>query len=280
MPLMFLTVFAHPDDESFSCGGTLARYASQGVRVASVCATRGEVGMISDPSLATRETLGQVREEELREASRVMGIAELHFLGYLDSGMEGTAENQDPRSLAQADPQAVIGALVQQIRRLRPQVVITFDREGIYGHPDHKAIHKHTTEAFQAASDPTGYPDMGPPFAPQRLYYATVPRGAFWRMAQMMEEHGVRLEEQGFNPETIGVPDEQITHTTDIRPFLDIKLRAIRSHRTQMSQDNPINALPKDVVEQLFSSEYFIQGSPSPSQQSVSDELLQGIIKE
>ena len=148
MPLTLLTVFAHPDDESFSCGGTLARYASQGVRVASVCATRGEVGMISDPSLATRETLGQVREEELREASRVMGIAELHFLGYLDSGMEGTAENQDPRSLAQADPQAVIGALVQQIRRLRPQVVITFDREGIYGHPDHKAVHKYTTEAF------------------------------------------------------------------------------------------------------------------------------------
>ena len=258
MPLTLLTVFAHPDDESFSCGGPLARYASQGVRVASVCATRGEVGMISDPSLATRETLGQVREEELREASRVMGIAELHFLGYLDSGMEGTAENQDPRSLAQADPQAVIGALVQQIRRLRPQVVITFDREGIYGHPDHKAVHKYTTEAFQAASDPTGYPDMGPPFAPQRLYYATVPRGAFRRMAQMMEEHGVRLEEQGFKPETIGVPDEQIPHTTDIRPFLDIKLRAIRSHRTQMSQDNPINALPKDVVEQLFSSEYFI----------------------
>ena len=121
---------------------------------------------------------------------------------------------------------------------------------------------------------------MGPPFAPQRLYYATVPRGAFRRMAQMMEEHGVRLEEQGFKPETIGVPDGQITHTTDIRPFLDIKLRAIRSHRTQMSQDNPINALPKDVVEQLFSSEYFIQGSPSPSQQPVSDELLQGIIKE
>ena len=280
MPLTLLTVFAHPDDESFACGGTLSRYASQGVRVVSICATRGEVGMISDPALATRETLGQVREEELREASRVLGVDELQFLGYLDSGMEGTAENRDPRALAQADPQAVIGALVQQIRRLRPQIVITFDQEGIYGHPDHKAVHRYTTEAFQAAGDPTVYPDMGPPFAPQRLYYATVPRSAFQRMAQAMAEHGVRLEEQGFQPETMGVPDEQITHTADIRPFLDVKLRAIRSHRTQMAEDNPINALPKDVMERFFSQEYFIQGSPSPSQQPVSDELLKGIIEE
>ena len=105
MAITLLTVFAHPDDESFICGGTIAEYASQGVRVVSVCATRGEVGITSDPALATRDTLGRVREQELQEASRVLGVAELHLLGYRDSGMEGTPENRDPRSLAQADPQ-------------------------------------------------------------------------------------------------------------------------------------------------------------------------------
>ena len=88
------------------------------------------------------------------------------------------------------------------------------------------------------------------------------------------------MVEQGFKPETMGVPDEQITHTADIRPFLDIKLRAIRRHKTQMAQDNPINALPKEVMGQFFSSEYFIQGWPTLSQQPASDELLQGIFEE
>ena len=125
-----LAVLAHPDDETFACGGTLAKYAAQGVRVALVCATRGEVGEISNPSLATPETLGQVREEELRAACRALGVEDLFILGYRDSGMDGTLDNRHPQALCQADLHEVAGRTVAIIRQLRPQVVLTFDPNG------------------------------------------------------------------------------------------------------------------------------------------------------
>ena len=113
-----LGVYAHPDDESFGTGGTLAKYASQGAQITLICATRGEAGEISDPSLATPETLARVREEELRSACRVLGISEPLFLGYRDSGMAGTPDNDHPRALCRADSQEVVGRLVALVRRL------------------------------------------------------------------------------------------------------------------------------------------------------------------
>jgi LmbE family N-acetylglucosaminyl deacetylase len=148
-----LAVYAHPDDEAFTTGGVLAHYAAQGHRVALICATRGEVGEISDPALATAETLGQVREEELRCAANALGLSELIFLGYRDSGMAGTAENQHPEAFANAAAEEVVARLVGHIRRLQPDVVITFDPGGGYGHPDHIAAHRHTVAAFHAAAD-------------------------------------------------------------------------------------------------------------------------------
>src|ERR671932_2725290 len=126
-PRSLLALFAHPDDEAFGSGGTLARYAAEGVAVALVCATRGEVGEIADPALATPETLGDVREAELRCAARALGVGELLFLGYRDSGMAGTPTNEDPRALARAPAEEVVARLVGIIRRLRPQVLVTFD---------------------------------------------------------------------------------------------------------------------------------------------------------
>jgi LmbE family N-acetylglucosaminyl deacetylase len=147
--LTLMAVFAHPDDESFGIGGTLARYgADPDVRVVLVCATRGEAGEISDPELATPERLGDVRERELRCACQVLEIDALHLLGYRDSGMAGTPENRDPRSLAMADADKVVGKVVAHIRLERPDVVVTFDEMGGYGHPDHIAIHHHAAAAF------------------------------------------------------------------------------------------------------------------------------------
>jgi LmbE family N-acetylglucosaminyl deacetylase len=144
-----MAVFAHPDDESFGIGGTLARYsADPGVQVVLVCATRGEAGEISDPSLGTKDRLAEVREAELRCAVTALGIDELLLLDYRDSGMAGTPENLHPQSLNMADFDEVVGKIVYQIRRLRPDVIITFDPTGGYGHPDHVAIHYHTRAAF------------------------------------------------------------------------------------------------------------------------------------
>src|SRR3989338_7858462 len=154
-----LAIFAHPDDESFGAGGTLAKYAHGGADVFLICATSGEVGLISDPSLATRDTLPHVREKELRAACAALGIREPIFLGYRDSGMAGTEDNHHPACLAMAPPQEVAGELVRWIRLLRPQVVITWDPSGGYGHPDHVAVHRHATEAFARAGDREGYPE-------------------------------------------------------------------------------------------------------------------------
>ena len=143
-PRSLLAVFAHPDDETFGGGGLLARYAAEGVRVSMVCAPRGEVGEISDPSLATRENLGEVRERELRDACRVLGIEEPIILGYRDSGMAGTSDNANPRAFSQADQEEVVEKVVEIIRRERPHVLVTFDPNGGYGHPDHIRIHQAT----------------------------------------------------------------------------------------------------------------------------------------
>ncbi len=185
-----LAVYAHPDDEAFGTGGTIARYAGEGVKTYLVCATRGEVGEISDPSLATPETLGQVREGELRCAAETMGVAELIFLDYRDSGMAGTDENRDPRAFINAPADEVIATLVTIIRRLRPQVVATFEPNGGYGHPDHIAIHRHTVAAFHAAGDGQYRPELGQSWQASRLFYTAIPRSFFIEMRQQLEALG------------------------------------------------------------------------------------------
>ena len=128
--LKVLAAFAHPDDEGFGPGGTLAMLAAAGSAVTLVCATNGDVGEISDPALATPETLGQVRQQELRDAMAVTGVRDVRFLGYRDSGMEGTDDNNNPSSLYQASGDEVVGALVEIMREVRPNVVITHDPSG------------------------------------------------------------------------------------------------------------------------------------------------------
>src|SRR5262249_45700399 len=131
-----LGIFAHPNDEDL-IAGALLRYHSLGVETGLICATRGEVGDILDSLLATPDTLGQVREAEMRSATEMLHVDHLWFLGYRDSGKAGTLYNQDPHALIRARAAKVIGELVAIIRQFRPQVIVTFDETGGYGHPDH-----------------------------------------------------------------------------------------------------------------------------------------------
>ncbi|MBX6341996.1 MAG: PIG-L family deacetylase, partial [Thermomicrobiaceae bacterium] len=183
-----MAIFAHPDDEAFGCGGALARYARDH-RVVLVSATRGEQGEISDPSLATRATLAEVRERELREAARVLGVDDVRFLGYRDSGMEGKVD--DPRALVNADEREVVGRLVAILREVQPAVVITFEPSGGYGHPDHVAISRLATLAVDAGSDAAAYPDAGPPASPTRLFYSGIPRGLLRQWLADAREMGI-----------------------------------------------------------------------------------------
>lgn len=270
-----LAVFAHPDDESFGVGGTLALYARRGVRVVLVCATRGEAGEIADPKLASRVTLPAVREQELRCAAKTLGVTSLYILGYRDSGMPGAAENHDPRAFIQADPDEVVAHLVAIIRRERPDVVITFEPNGGYGHPDHVAIHRHTVAACQAAGDADRFPELGTPWRPRRLFYTAIPRGVFEEARRLLAARGLDTRElDAWLAQGVGWPDDAVHVVLDVSKVWDVKWQAIRCHRTQLGPQTPFLSWPEDVRQALLSREYFALADPAAAADRPWDDLF------
>jgi LmbE family N-acetylglucosaminyl deacetylase len=253
-----LGVFPHPDDEG-TMSGALLQYGQAGVETGLICITRGEVGEISDPALATAENLGKVREGEMRTAVQVLGVSQLWFLDYRDSGMAGTPENEDSRSLKQAPPAEVVGKIVEVIRRFRPQVVVTFDETGGYGHPDHIAAYKHTTSAFYAAADAAQYPASGPAHPVAKLYYSSLPRRIIRKMGEWMQRQ--RLESEGWvaklDPEKLGLTDEQIDVCLDVERYLETKGRSWSMHRTQVNPSSAMARIPDEIQREWRRCEYF-----------------------
>jgi N-acetyl-1-D-myo-inositol-2-amino-2-deoxy-alpha-D-glucopyranoside deacetylase len=172
-----LAVLAHPDDESFGMGGTLALYAARGVDVHLVCATRGEVGEAAPEMLKGFDSVAKLRESELRCAAGILGLKGVHFIDYRDSGMPGSPDNLHPQALAAQPLEDVAANVVCYIRELKPQVVLTFDPIGGYRHPDHIAIHRATVKAFEQAANPAFAPGDLPVHAPERLYFHIFPKG-------------------------------------------------------------------------------------------------------
>ena len=166
---------AHPDDESFGVGGTLAQYAAVGVNVYYICTTRGEAGDIRPELLQGYATLAELRTAELQCAADILGLNEVVHLNYRDSGMPGWRDNNHANALMAAPLEEVAGRIVEALRKLKPQVVVTFDPIGGYRHPDHIATHNAAVEAFYSAGDPSRYPKAGPAFRPQKLYYHVFP---------------------------------------------------------------------------------------------------------
>lgn len=253
-----LAVFAHPDDEG-SMAGALRDYHDQGVTTALICATRGEEGEISDPALATHETLGQVREQELREACRILGLDDLMFLDYHDG------------RLADADPVEATGRIVRQIRRLRPQVIVTFDANGGYGHRDHIAIHHLTTAAFHQAGDPAAYPEQHAeglaPYTPRKLYYVAFPRA----MMQRLMEQTLR-EQPDFQPfgavatiplQEMGTADGHVTTTMPLDDRLyAVRDAAMQAHRTQQNPNGPFATVAPAVLRVVWGTQNFVRAIP------------------
>jgi LmbE family N-acetylglucosaminyl deacetylase len=195
-----LIVMAHPDDESFGAGGTLAYYARRGVKVYLVCATRGEVGDVDPEFLRGYETIAELREAELRCAAGTLGLEEVFFLDYRDSGMPGSEDNYHPRALAAQPMQQVAGEVAGLIRQLQPDVLVTFDPIGGYRHPDHIAIHNATVEAFKLAADPAYQNNEGlPAFRPAKFYYQTMPRGFLKLVVRLMRLAGRNPHQFGRN---------------------------------------------------------------------------------
>lgn len=198
-----LLSFAHPDDESFMCAGTVAMLADRGVEVTLACATRGEEGQPGNPPLCSKEEVGRMREGELRAACEALGIRKLHLLGYRD------------RQLAAAPPEEIRAKLVALIRAHRPQIVVTFDPNGANGHADHVAISRFTADAVAAAADARFHPEHGGPHDVARLLWTTPAR--VYKLA--------RLRDPASEP--------GIDFLIDIRPWSDRKAAALRAHKTQ-----------------------------------------------
>lgn len=251
-----LGIFAHPDDEGL-ISGTLLHYHGLGVETGLVYATRGEVGEISDPILATPENLGEVREEEMRAAAAILDVHNLWFLGYRDSGMVGTPENHDPRALIQARAAGVIGKLVAIIRRFRPQVIITFDETGGYGHPDHIAVYKYTTGAFHAAADAIQYPELGPAHAVSKLYYSSFARRHILMMAEWLQTQDYEGAFNELDINMLGIPDDQINVLLDVERWRETKALSWAKHRTQVNPNAPLARLPEELQSKWQSTESY-----------------------
>ena len=275
--LKVLAVFAHPDDEGFGSGGTLAMLSAKGARITLVCATNGDVGEISDPSLATPDTLAQVRQEELRQAMMITGVDDVRFLNYRDSGMAGTPENEHHNSLHQAPDERVVEQLSAIINEVSPDLMMTHDPSGGYGHPDHKAICRHTTIAWEK-SDGNG----GGVSRQTALYYASFPRSAFRRMWQEMLDLGISPPFASLDIESLGTPDEEVTTTVDVTACVDTKIASLNCHRTQLDPNGPFAQLPEEKNREYMSVEYFTLVAPSPGATpgQPPDDILQALAGE
>ncbi len=241
-PRALLAVFAHPDDESYLAGGTLAHYAGQGHQVTLLCATLGEAGDLADPALATRETLPAIREAELRAAAACLGLAAVHLLGYQDG------------TLASVPFPEVVERVAEAMAGARPAVVVTFGPEGVYGHPDHVAVHRWTKEAFHVYRAARPGPEP-------RLYYVAPPRSWYRAVSERTRRRGV-ADRYGPRLDVLGVPDELVTTRVPVREQAAARLSAIRAHRSQLFADHPFVTLPDADLHELLGTEYFTRAWP------------------
>lgn len=223
-----LVVLAHPDDESFGMGGTLAYYASKGVDVHLVCATRGEAGTVDAVFLKKYKTIAKLREAELRCAAKALGLKSVSFLGYRDSGMAGSKDNKRAQSLFRTPVDKVAAKIVAFIRRLKPQVVLTFDEVGGYHHPDHIAINKATVRAFRAAGDAKRFPGAGNAFRPEKLYFNALNRRRLRRIVATMRLTGKDPTKVGRNKD---IDLTVLTRDKDTPPHVTINYRSVQDRK-------------------------------------------------
>jgi LmbE family N-acetylglucosaminyl deacetylase len=252
-----LGVFAHPNDENLM-SGTLLHYATEGVETGLVYATRGEVGEITDSTLATYENLGQVREQEMRNVASALHVPHLWFLNYRDSGMAGSTQNQDPQAFVRVHPAEAIGKLVAILRQFRPDVLVTFDESGVYGHPDHIAVYQYTTSAFHAAADGVLYPELGPGHKSSKLYYTSFQRNMIMTMAEWLGGHeSFDSVFRNQNLSTLGLSDEQISVRLNVEQWQEEKARIEKIHRTQFNPNTFMRQIPEDVQKHWRSQECY-----------------------
>lgn len=236
MTKTILAVLAHPDDETFGLGGTIALYAKKGYDVYYVCATRGEVGSADPEFMKGYKDTAEMRTAELMRAAQILGLKDVFFLGYRDSGMPGMDANKHPDAQINHSIDEVAGKVVKYIRELKPDIVITFDPIGGYKHPDHIHIQRATTLAFEKANDASFHPEAGPAFEPRALYYHVFPRWFLKWATRLMPLFGKDPRKWGRNGDidlTELAVEFPVHVRLNIRDVEDLKRDASAQHASQ-----------------------------------------------
>jgi LmbE family N-acetylglucosaminyl deacetylase len=250
-----VTFHAHPDDECITCGGVMRAAADAGHRVVLVIATGGEHGEIVPHVLDEGETLAHRRHAETLESARILGAARTEFLGYVDSGMVGTATNTAEGAFAAADVEEAAERLATILREEDADVLTHYDDHGGYGHPDHVQVHHVGQRAAELAGTP-------------RVYQATTNRDEMRRLMAMAREMGLGLGD-GEGPderelEAMGTPEAELTTRVDVTPWLGAKRDAMRAHASQIAPDSFFLALPDEAFAAAFGTEWFLRvGEPT-----------------
>jgi N-acetyl-1-D-myo-inositol-2-amino-2-deoxy-alpha-D-glucopyranoside deacetylase len=274
-----LLVHAHPDDETINNGATMARYVAEGAQVTLLTCTLGEEGEILVPELEQlaadqADQLGGYRIWELRGAMDALGVTDIRFLGgpgrYRDSGMMGVPANEHPRAFWNADLDEAVAHAVAVVREVRPQVVVTYDENGGYGHPDHIQAHRVAMGAVAAAADPAYRPDLGEAWAVAKVYWCCVPRSVLQQGIDAMAAAGDDTFFEGITSADdfpSSVPDEDVTAAVDGTAFATHKDAAMRAHPTQILVDGPFFALSNNLGLEVLGVEFYrlVQGERGPA---------------
>jgi N-acetyl-1-D-myo-inositol-2-amino-2-deoxy-alpha-D-glucopyranoside deacetylase len=263
-----LLVHAHPDDEAISTGGVMMKAKAHGHRVVLVTATRGEVGEIYNmDEAASRPRLGAIRTGELKAAAEILGVDRQEFLGYRDSGMVDTDDNKDPRSFHLAKLDEAAGKLAVFVREERPDIVVTYAEDGVYGHPDHIKAHFVTNAAVDLV-EKEGLPV-------QKLYYTAIPRSMMEAFMQQMPEEA--RQAMGGNMRIAGTPDELVTTQVDVHDYVQRKRDAFRAHVSQNDTKSWFSTMQDQVYELAFGTEYYQLARGTPGSDLPEKDLFAGI---
>jgi N-acetyl-1-D-myo-inositol-2-amino-2-deoxy-alpha-D-glucopyranoside deacetylase len=274
---------AHPDDETFGLGGTLALYASRGVNCYYICGTRGEAGMDDpDADLKGFGSVGELRWHELECATGLLEMKGVYWLGYRDSGMPGTPDNDHPDAFCRAPVEEVAGKVVKLLRELKPQVVITHDPIGGYRHPDHIAAHNAAVEAYYAASDPAQYPEAGKPYQPQKLYYHTMPHAIMKIAVRLMPLFGRDPHKFGRNHDidlAKLVETEFPVHAVLKIPkrFELMRNAAAACHDSQLGGEPPRRGILGIINKLMGAKDHYMRADPPWTGGRKEHDLFQGV---
>jgi LmbE family N-acetylglucosaminyl deacetylase len=265
-PRTLLAVHAHPDDETILTGGTLARYADEGVRTVVVTCTSGDLGE------GQAADMSSLRQQELENAARVLRVSRLATLGYADSGMPGWPENRRRGAFFAADLREAVQRLRRIVDEEQPQVLITYDETGGYGHPDHVKAHQVAIAAFATSSV-------------AKLYYVRIPLGWSRRFVKSLRAAGIDAPESaptgadaGPGVHQVGVPDVQVTTLLDVRRYVRAKRAALACHHSQMPPDHFLMRMPPRLAEDLWATEFFSRAAgPTTAVDTPETDLFDGL---